>query len=55
MNKTLGIKGRDVTKAIVDMCYSMIDLRLAEKRSKYVSSCTYLDDTELSFDTALQY
>ena len=55
MQDILGIEGRCVKEAVVDMCYSMIELRLADKRGKYVSNVTYLDDTELSFENVVQF
>lgn len=55
MHEILKIEGRDVRKAVIDMCYSMIELRLASKKDKYVSNVCYLDDTELSFDNVFQF
>ena len=55
MNQILGIEGRDVRAAVIDMCYSMIELKLASKKGKYVPNVCYLDDTELSFDNVFQF
>ena len=55
MHDILGIEGRDVRKAVIDMCYSMIELKLACKKEKYVSNVCYLDDTELSFENVCQF
>ena len=55
MRTVLRVEGRDVEEAVIDMCYSMIELRLAAKKGKYVSNCTYLDDTELCFDNVLRF
>ena len=55
MHEILGIQGRDVRAAVIDMCYSMIELKLASKKDKYVSNVCYLDDTELSFENVVQF
>jgi hypothetical protein len=55
MREILGIEGRDVKTAVIDMCYSMIELKLASKKDKYVSNVCYLDDTELSFENVCQF
>ena len=54
MHEILGVPGRDVNKAIVDMCYSLIEKRLVARADKYIPNVSYLDDTELSFDNVIR-